>query len=134
MGCGCAGPRPPTWAKERGAKVPKRVVLESPWAGWGSTALAYAEDCLRDSLLRGEAPYASHWLYAAGPLDDDQPAERVLGLAAGEAWRPLAEAVAVYTDLGVSPGMRQGIAASEKLGQPVEYRRLGGQWHGLAAK
>lgn len=69
----------------------KRVILESPYAG--DTAedvernLTYAREALRDSLLRGEAPIASHLLYTQkGVLDDRIREERGLGIAAGVAW------------------------------------------------
>jgi len=69
----------------------KRVILESPYAG--DTAedvernLTYAREALRDSLLRGEAPIASHLLYTQkGVLDDRIREERALGIAAGLAW------------------------------------------------
>lgn len=103
------------------------VVVESPYAGGDRERNArYLRSCLLDCLRRGEAPFASHRLYP-GALDDDQPEERALGIAAGNAWRVVAEATVVYMDLGVSPGMRAGIADAERLplGHRVEYRRLG---------
>lgn len=41
------------------------------------------------------------------------------------AWRAVAQASVVYTDRGISGGMRHGIAAAEAAGVPVEYRTLG---------
>ena len=86
---------------------------------------AYLAECLRDSLLRGEAPFASHGLYTAA-LDDSIPEERELGILAGFAWGPAADKVVVYTDLGVSGGMRQGIKAALARGADVEYRNVRG--------
>lgn len=101
------------------------VILESPYAGDVARNVAYARRCLRDSLLRGEAPIASHLLYTLeGVLDDTIPVERSLGIEAGLAWRKVAEASVVYCDLGVSVGMRYGIAAAREAGIPVEFRRL----------
>jgi hypothetical protein len=103
----------------------RRVILESPYAGSVAQNVAYARAAVRDSLLRGEAPIASHLLYTQpGVLKDDAADERRLGIEAGLAWRGIAEATVVYQDLGVSPGMRQGIAAAEAAGVPVEYRSL----------
>ena len=49
----------------------KLVILESPFAGDVKRNTAYARAALRDSLLRGEAPIASHLLYTQdGVLDD----------------------------------------------------------------
>jgi hypothetical protein len=75
--------------------------------------------------MRGEAPIASHLLYTQ-VLRDDIPAERALGIAAGLAWLPMAEAMVVYIDCGVSPGMREAIAAAERLGIPIIRRKLTG--------
>lgn len=78
---------------------------------------------MRDSLKRGEAPFASHRLYP-GILDDDVPAERRLGIEAGLAWGQCADATVVYEDLGISPGMALGIERARAEGRPVEHRRL----------
>lgn len=102
-----------------------RVVIESPLAGDIALNTTYARRCMRDSLARGEAPFASHLLYAQlGLLDDNVPTEREQGIAAGFAWGACADLVAVYTDRGISDGMRRGIARAEAAGTPVEYRRL----------
>ncbi len=41
----------------------KLVILESPYAGHVDANVAYARMAMHDSLLRGEAPIASHLLY-----------------------------------------------------------------------
>ena len=103
----------------------KKVILESPFAGDVEANIEYARRCIRDCLLRGESPYASHLLYTQkGILDDDVPEERKLGIEAGFEWRSGAELTVVYTDRGISGGMRQGIEDSDKRGIPVEYRSL----------
>ena len=103
----------------------KRVILESPYAGDVETNIRYARACLRDCLLRGEAPLASHLLYTQeGVLDDDVPGERALGIEAGLVWGALATATVVYTDLGVTRGMQQGIERAHAEGRMVIYRRL----------
>lgn len=104
------------------------VILESPYTGDVPTHVAYARACLHDCLSRGEAPVASHLLYTQpGVLDDDLLEQRQMTFEAGLAWRKVAQASVVYTDLGVSEGMREGIAAAERSGIPVEYRSLGWQ-------
>lgn len=101
------------------------VVLESPYAGDVEGNLAFARACLRDSILRGEAPFASHLLYTQpGVLDDGRPEERALGIDVGLEFLRAAERTVVYVDRGVSEGMRLGIAAAERLRRPVEYRTL----------
>ena len=103
----------------------RRVIVESPYAGDIDANVAYARRCVRDSLLRGEAPIASHLLYTQpGVLRDEVTEERQHGIDAGLAWRSVAEASVVYTDRGISTGMKYGIAAAEKAGLPVEYRSI----------
>lgn len=103
----------------------RRVILESPYAGEVELNVSYARACVRDCLLRGEAPIASHLLFTQpGILRDEVPEERALGIEAGLAWGVEAEATVVYTDLGISRGMRYGIERAEKEGRPVEYRLI----------
>jgi hypothetical protein len=103
----------------------RRVILESPFAGDVEANIAYARECLRDCLLRGEAPIASHLLYTQpGVLDDDVPSERQHGIDAGLAWGSGAEATVVYCDRGISRGMKYGIANADAAGRSVEMRWL----------
>lgn len=108
-----------------------RVIIESPYAAPTTEGIAYnvsyARACLRDSLLRGEAPIASHLLYTQpGVLRDDVPNERAMGIAAGLTWREVAEKWIFYIDLGWSPGMVAAEALAEEEGRSIEWRRLGG--------
>ena len=101
------------------------VILESPYAGDIDANVEYARACVRDSLIRGESPIASHLLYTQpGILDDGQASERVLGIAAGLAWHTVADATVVYTDRGISRGMQHGIEVTQKAGNPIEYRTI----------
>lgn len=102
------------------------VIIESPYAGDVAANVDYARRCVRDSLSRGEAPIASHLLYTQpGILDDTIPAERQWGIDAGLAWHAVPIVTVVYTDHGLSSGMKYGIAAAQKAGNEVEYRTLG---------
>lgn len=103
----------------------KLVIIESPYAGDVERNVEYARKCVRDSLMRGEAPIASHLLYTqTGILDDNIPAERQHGIDAGLAWRKVAEVCAVYSDYGISKGMEYGIDAANTAGLHVDYRRI----------
>jgi hypothetical protein len=78
-------------------------------------------------LRRGEAPFASHLLYAQpGVLRDGVKLERELGISAGLIWGACAEATVVYTDRGISKGMDRGIKHAKTMGRPVEFRSFNG--------
>lgn len=120
------------------------VIVESPFAGraprWArffpplAAAIAavdrwlnvrYARAALRDCLLRGEAPIASHLLYTQpGVLRDQVPAERQHGIAAGLAWGVRADATVAYVDRGLSRGMWHGIERARLDGRCVVERSL----------
>lgn len=99
------------------------VILESPFAGDVERNKAYAMEAMRDSLMRGEAPFASHLLYTQ-MLDDLVPAERQMGIDAGLEIGKHAVATVVYVDLGISSGMEYGIANAEGADRLIEYRSL----------
>lgn len=68
------------------------VILESPFAGNIVENITYGRMALRDCLLKGEAPIASHLLYTqSGVLNDDIPEERQLGINAGLEWGKVAD-------------------------------------------
>jgi hypothetical protein len=101
------------------------VILESPFAGDEQANIDYARLCVRDSIMRGEAPIASHLLYTQPTiLDDSVPEERQHGIDAGLAWRSVANRSVVYTDRGITRGMEYGIAAAKEAGLTVEYRSI----------
>ena len=99
------------------------VIIESPFAGDFVKNREYANECLRDSLLRGEAPFMSHILYTEA-LDDTIPEERAIGIQAGLKVGQQASKTIVYTDLGISHGMELGIKSAERNGRKVEYRTI----------
>lgn len=109
----------------------ERVIIESPYAKSNGHSveenLAYLRAAMRDCIMRGETPYASHALLTQpGVLDDDIQEERMLGINAGFAWRDAAVKTVVYTDLGTTYGMMKGIEHAVELGQEVEMRTLEG--------
>ena len=108
----------------------KKVIVETPYAGDIETNLKYLRACMRDCLLRGEAPFASHGLYTQpGVLRDEVKEERDHGIAAGFAWRAASDMTVVYTDLGTSRGMQYGIDHAKSIDHPIEYRTLGEGWN-----
>lgn len=102
-----------------------KVILESPYAGNIEENVEYARACMHDSLLRGEAPLASHLLYTQeGVLDDNKPEERALGIEAGLVWGKDAEKTVVYVDKGFSKGMIMGMERAVKENRPIEIRSI----------
>lgn len=105
----------------------KRVIIESPFAGDIEGNIAYARRAVKDSIHQGEAPIASHLLYTQpGILEDSVPAERELGIAAGLAWRQVAELQVFYTDRDWSKGMLAALFQCLKESRPLELRALDG--------
>jgi len=103
----------------------KLVILESPFAGDIERNVEYARMCVKDSLMHGEAPIASHLLYTQpGILDDSVEEDRALGIDAGLAWREVAEGAVVYWDYGITEGMVTGVMAMWRRNKPVEYRKI----------
>jgi hypothetical protein len=109
-------------------KRTKRVIVESPYAGDVERNVAYARAAMLDCLRRGEAPFASHLLYTqTAVLNDDVEDERQLGIVAGFAWRRAAHVTVVYTDLGLSEGMKRGIEDACNLdNHAIEFRSIPG--------
>lgn len=88
----------------------KLVLIESPYGASDPLVIdanvSYARRAVRDSVLRGESPIASHLLFTQpGILKDEIPKEREMGIAAGLAWRAVAHESIFYTDRGWSKGM-----------------------------
>jgi hypothetical protein len=128
-----------------GVAPPKRVNVESPCAGrvpqwvrrWVPSAAPLAErlsryrhhiyaiQCVRDSLARGEAPYASHVFFdGAGVLDDADIEQRALGMNMGAQWQRLATLHAFYLDHGWSRGMQESYDRCIRRGWDIELRYL----------
>lgn len=105
--------------------IPRKplVIIESPFAGDTERNVAYARACLRDSVLRGEAPIASHLLFTQpSVLDDNAPDERTLGIDAGHAWIMVCDYVVIYCGLGISKGMRLGIERATEANIGLVFR------------
>lgn len=108
------------------------AVIESPFAGCTPINRAYLNAAIRDSLGRGETPYASHQMLTTA-LDDTDAAQREQGLAAGRAMTrallsiPGARHV-FYIDLGFSRGMGHAayVAGRVRLERRISPVELGG--------
>lgn len=66
---------------------------------------------------------ASHLLYTQVLIDTDED-DRRLGMGAGWSWFKCVDLQVVYMDLGISPGMAEGIRAAREFGVRTEYRSL----------
>lgn len=107
----------------------KLVIVESPYAGDVELNVRYARAAVRDCLMRGEAPFASHLIYTQnGVLNDMIEIERAHGIHAGFAWRMAADATVFYTDLGWSNGMGMAMEHIQQHGLPHEYRYIDQSW------
>jgi hypothetical protein len=89
----------------------RKVVVESASGGDAERCAEYLELCLRDSLERGEAPLS----------------RRGLTSEAVDAWADHADALAVYTDLGISVETDIRMHRASATGQQVEMRSLVGE-------
>src|SRR5215472_10737088 len=109
----------------------RRLIIESPYAGDVERNIIYARRCVQDCLRRNDAPIASHLLFTQpGILDDNKLEERALGIAAGLAWLPVAQASIFYIDYGISSGMAKGLEAAIRYHQInsefiIEQRSIG---------
>ena len=101
----------------------KPVFICSPWSGDWRKHTAYARRCMKDSLGRGEAPLAMHLLYPQ-VLNDLIPSHREMAINSGCAWLAGAKILAVYLDLGMSPGMKEEVDLARDLGVGIEERFL----------
>lgn len=105
----------------------KLVIVESRYAGDTENNILYARRAVRDCVLLGESPIASHLLFTQpGILQDEIFSERELGIKAGLAWRMVADLQAFYTDIGWSQGMLSALFQCLKEKRELELRALDG--------
>src|SRR3989304_6735811 len=108
-----------------------RVIFEPPFAARDGRSvddhIDYARRCVRDCVLRGEAPIASHLLFTQpGILKDEIPGERALGIEAGLAWAPVTVCSGFFTDCGGRSGMLSALHRTLHGGGPVRLRAARG--------
>lgn len=63
-----------------------------------------------------------------GVLDDSKLEDRMMGIKAGLAWISCSDITVVYSDLGISPGMKMGMDEAKKAKRTIEIRTLGKDW------
>lgn len=98
----------------------KLTIIETPYDG-NPDDERYLLACLRDSLLRGEAPLVLRSV--THELEEGPEAER--------AWRRAATQTVFYMDLGFSDGMNtvlEGIHKDHRRESEVHFRRIGDDW------
>lgn len=104
--------------------MPKRlVIIESPYAGDVLENFRYWKACMLHSILKGEAPFSSHFFYTQ-LLNDAKPDERIVGIDLGFEWMRKADVVAFYYDRGVSKGMGESMTRCRTLGINHEIRSV----------
>jgi hypothetical protein len=112
------------------------VIIESPYSAATANKLIvnqeYLKAAIKDSIDRGEAPFAGHFLYTR-VLNDRSPQHRFLGMRISRAFLRVASLVAVYEDMGLSPGMLEGIRLAKAYGVPLDYRKID-EWPELYAQ
>lgn len=105
-----------------------RVMLESPFRADDVSIFSrnrdYLSRCLKDSISRGESPFASHAIYPQ-VLDDSLATERKRGIEMGYDWMEVADAVVIYADYGFSEGMTKARNRAKRLQKMVAIRKIG---------
>jgi hypothetical protein len=103
------------------------VLLETPCSGNEHPIFyeRYAKACIRDSLLRNEAPLSAFLLYKqSGILNNFISSEQILGRLAQSEWSKFCKKIIVYKDLGLTKEMQINIDSAVASNKIVEYRIL----------
>lgn len=116
------------------------VSVESPYSTSNGhtlrTNIAYATACVKDAALRGESPFASHLLLTRTLMSDgssdfisDEVAElwgasRDVCIALTHASRLRCDAIVLYTDIGLSSGMKAAVEAVDTFNKESKYRKI----------
>jgi len=94
----------------------KRVFICSPYHGDIERNLEIARKLSRAVALQGHMPIAPHLLFPQF-LDDNDDTQRDLAMAFCQELVLACDAIVVYTNGGISPGMRPEIDAAYALGK-----------------
>lgn len=106
----------------------KAAVILSPFMSEDpsrANAMArYAKRCIQDSILRHEAPVASHYFYYE-VLNSHLSIERDIGLQSQLVWIKHADLVVVYIDMGITQAMDLAINVAKLANKKIEFRKIG---------
>ncbi len=100
----------------------KRVFICSRYIGDIDHNVEVALSLCRMAVEVGHAPFAPHLLYTRF-LDEDNPAQREVGISLGLRFMEVCDVVWVYLGEGVSDGMRREIEHARRLGKPIVLLR-----------
>jgi hypothetical protein len=104
----------------------KLAIIESPYSGDIERNTLYARRAMRDAIERGFAPFASHLLYTQpGVLDENEKAERELGINLGLVWAGKADIALFYLDYGTSSGMQAALDLYNDVGLTYSFCYIG---------
>ena len=92
----------------------------SPYPGDVARNVKYAQELTGRAVRRGLVPITPH-LYITQALDDNDPAERALGMEAGLHLLEPCEAIMIGGYYGISEGMRYEIERAHRLGKTFLY-------------
>jgi hypothetical protein len=101
----------------------KKVFICSPYAGLIARNINVARELCRKVVELGHAPFAPHLFYPQF-LDEYKQSDRDAGIQCGLAWMAQCDEVWIYTDNGISDGMKSEIEHAKKLGKPVVEVKL----------
>lgn len=120
--------KPPALAAHVSKSNRKATVILSPFMAEDpsrANAMArYAKRCVQDSLLKNEAPVASHYFYYE-VLNSNLSIERDIGLQSQLTWVQHAELIAVYIDMGITQAMDLAINVAKLANKKIEFRKIG---------
>ncbi len=100
----------------------KRVFICSRYIGDIEHNIEVALALCRVAVEAGHAPFAPHLLYTRF-LEEDDPAQRELGISLGLRFMEACDEVWVYAAEGVSDGMRREMEHARHLGKPIVLLR-----------
>ena len=92
----------------------------SPYRGDVARNVKYAKELTGRAVRRGLVPITPH-LYITQALDDNDPAERALGMEAGLRLLEPCEYIMIGGLYGISEGMRHEIKVAHRLGKTFLY-------------
>ncbi len=104
------------------------VVIECPWnpenTAETNNQLRYANYCIKDSIRNIESPYLGY-IQLSEILNARISYDRDVAYLCHVSWIPVADALAVYIDHGITPSMQMAINIAKVKNKRVEYRTIG---------